>query len=206
MNQKSLITFLVIVIIILTGTAVYLATKQAEPLSQPTSEVVPETSTQENGLPSRETSSEPAEMKDWQTYTENTTGFSIQYPNGWPVREPAPSDCGENKICEIAFGNLPQAPDDTAAIQNLVNVLVHSPGSIAGNGGDGTTNCENARTVTLDSGLTAETKECVNDMGGSRQYFYTFKKSGWWYQIISSKGSEAAKIFYDMANSFAFTK
>lgn len=206
MNKKALITFLVVVIIILTGTTVYFATKEAEPSPQPTSEVVSETSTQENNLPSNESSSEPAEMMDWQTYTENTTGFSIQYPNGWPVREPAPGDCGENKICEIAFGNLPQAPDDTVAIQNLVNILVHSPEAIAGNGGDGTTNCENTRAVTLDNGLTAETKECINDMDGSRQYFYTFKKDGWWYQIISRKGSEATKIFDEMANSFAFTR
>lgn len=206
MNKKALITFLVVVIIILTGTATYFATKQADISPQPTSEEVLETSTQVNILPSTKTSPETAKVISWQTYTNNTTGFSIKYPDGWPVREPAPSDCSENIICEINFGNLPQAPDDTVAIQNSINILVHSPGIIAGNGGDGYTNCENIRTVTLDSGLTAETKECINDMDGSQQYLYTFKKNGWWYQIISRKGTEAAKVFDDMVNSFAFTK
>ena len=80
------------------------------------------------------------------------------------------------------------------------------PGAISSNGGDGTTNCDNIQEVTLTNGVAAETKECINDMDGSRQYFYTFKKNGWWYQIISRKGSEAAKVFEDMVNSFAFTR
>lgn len=206
MNQKALITFLVVIIVILTGTAVYFATNQTEPLPQPTSQKELETTTSEKTMPSSETPATTAESMNWQTYTENTTGFSIQYPNGWPVREPSPGDCGDNKICEIAFGNLPQAPDDTVTIQNLVNILVHSPGAITRNGGDGYFNCENIKEITLSSGLNAETKECINDMDGSRQYFYTFKKNGWWYQIISRKGSEAEKVFGDMANSFVFTR
>lgn len=206
MNQKTLITLLIVVIIILIGTAVYFATNQPAPSPQPTSEEKVNTTTPESPTVIPKTSTDATETMKWQTYTENTTGFSIKYPNGWPVKKPGANDCGESKICEIAFGNLPQELDDYVALQNLINILVHSPGAIEGNSGDGYTNCENIKTVTLSSGLDAETKECTNDMDGSRQYFYTFKKDGWWYQIISRKGSEAAKVFNEMANSFAFTK
>jgi len=182
MNQRSLIAILVVIIIALAGVVAYLAINQEETPTQTNVET------------------------GWETYTEENTGFSIDYPSDWPVQESGVTDCVGNR-CGVSFGNSPQGPDDYDAFSNLIQVSISSPGAIAGSGiGPDPATCSNVQTTTLTSGFEADTKECINEMTGETDFYYEIENDGWVYQILSGKGEVAASVFDDMANSFTFVQ
>ncbi len=204
MNHKSLITLLVVIIIILTGVSVYFATNSNVVRTQPSeeTEVVLETIKIEENLEGAE---EDVETITFKTYSNSDAGFSIDYPNDWPIRE---GDCSDPSFeCEFTFGDLPQGPGDREGMINYVSVAIRSSEISDGVAGFmvETEDCENYDYVTLPSGLEAGMKTC-QAIDGFVQYRFAFENNDSLYTIggFMESGGKAIDEFDDMLQSFTF--
>lgn len=183
MNQKGFANIiLVIVIVILVGAVGYFAfVKKSEPIAQQSTPTPVATQTK-TSVPTPKD-----ETVNWKTYSNQTLGFSIKYPQGWRMAQ-----CGTNCV-----GLGPQnKPEDIAISINILQYPMSEAKAYL-------------PVLSINNGITEEKSVTIGDVqwnrvtvqqneSGTKFYEYLKEKSG---KTIDISGDGSA-IFNQILSTF----
>lgn len=207
MNQKTIITILVVVVVILLGTTIYFATvsNTSQPAQTP---LVKQQATQSPATTPVQTNNTATTVpSDWKTYSDQKYGYQLQYPSNWNLASDNGSDSdgynvtvwqgdGFNKdniqIVKVMYGtNADGTVSNREIYLKMLTNGSHSNISVAGGQG--------YYSVNETKGGPSPTIYLVGD----KEIFLMN------FNIFDSKKtplSEAEKLFKQVIGTFKFTK